>query len=74
MAKSPQEHEQEAEAARRDLVRMNQQNEKLFGPEHQDAQREEEDFAEVWGQRIGRGLGFAFVIFLLIYLFRTYIL
>ena len=73
MAKSPQEHEQEAEAARRDLARMNQQNEKLLGPEHEDASREEEDFAEVWGQRIGRGLGIAFAIFLLVYLLNTYL-
>ncbi|MEM7424752.1 MAG: hypothetical protein AAF441_01560 [Pseudomonadota bacterium] len=73
MAKTPAQREQEAEDARRDLARMGEQTEKLLGPEHESATREEEDFAEVWGTRIGRGLGVAFAIFLLVYLFRTYV-
>ena len=52
---------------------MQQQTEKPLGPEEQNARGEEEDFAEVWGQRIGRGLGIAFAIFLLVYLLNTYI-
>jgi len=31
-------------------------------------------WAEVWGTRIGRGLGLVFVVVLIIYLARTYIL
>ena len=73
MAKTPQQRDQEAEDARRDLSRMQQQTEKLLGPEEQNAKGEEEDFAEVWGQRLGRGLGIAFAIFLLVYLLNTYI-
>ena len=73
MAKTPDKHEQEAEAARRDLNRIQQQTERLTGPEYEDARREEEDYAEVWGRRIGRGLGIAFAIFLLAYLLNTYV-
>ncbi len=73
MTKTPKKREQEAEDARRDLARMQQQTEKLLGPEDDSTGQGKDDFVEVWGQRIGRGLGIAFAIFLLVYLFRTYI-
>lgn len=75
MAKSPREREEEAERARRDLARMHEQSEKLLGPGQQGGPgEEEEDFAEVWGKRIGRGLGIVFALFLVVYLLNTYVL
>ncbi len=75
MAKSPREREEEAERARRDLARMHEQSEKLLGPEQHDGHGgQEEDFAEVWGKRIGRGLGIAFALFLIVYLLGKYVL
>ncbi|NNF76696.1 MAG: hypothetical protein HKN05_01580 [Rhizobiales bacterium] len=75
MAKSPREREEEAERARRDLARMHEQSEKLLGPEQHDGfGGQEEDFAEVWGKRIGRGLGVAFALFLIVYLLGKYVL
>lgn len=75
MAKSPREREEEAERARRDLARMHEQSEKLLGPDQHDGQSgQEEDFAEVWGKRIGRGLGIAFALFLIVYLLGKYVL
>ncbi len=75
MAKSPQDREREAEQARRDLARMHEQSEKLLGPgQTGDADGQEEDFAEVWGKRIGRGLGLAFALYLIVYLLNTYVL
>ena len=71
MAKTPHERDAEAAAAKRDLNRLQEQSEKLLGAQH-DAPGEEEDFAEVWGKRIGRGLGFAFAVFLIIHLYNTY--
>ncbi len=74
MAKSPSEREAEAERARRDLARMHEQSEKLLGPGQQDGRgAEEEDFAEVWGKRIGRGLGIAFALFLIVHLLNEYV-
>ena len=75
MAKSPREREEEAEQARRDLARMHEQSEKLLGPDQHDGfGGQEEDFAEVWGKRIGRGLGIAFALFLIVYLLGKYVL
>ena len=75
MAKSPREREEEAERARRDLARMHEQSEKLLGPGQQEGSGEqEEDFAEVWGKRIGRGMGIVFALFLVVYLLNTYVL
>ena len=74
MAKSPRDREAEAEQARRDLARMHEQSEKLLGPGDQTGHGgEEEDFAEVWGKRIGRGLGIVFALFLIVYLLDTYV-
>lgn len=73
MATSLKDREEEAARAQRDLVRMNEQSEKLLGPEHNNAEQEEEDFAEIWGRRIGRGLGICFALFLLVYLLNEYV-
>ena len=32
-----------------------------------------DDWVEIWGTRIGRGLGYVFAAFLLFYLLRTYL-
>ncbi len=72
MATSLKDREEEAARAQRDLVRMNEQSEKLLGPEHNNAEQEE-DFAEIWGRRIGRGLGICFALFLLVYLLNEYV-
>lgn len=38
------------------------------------ADADQSDWAELWGTRIGRGLGLVFFVFLVIYLTKTYIL
>ncbi len=74
MATSRKDREEEAARAQRDVARMNQQAEKLLGPgETGTPQEDEEDFAEIWGKRIGRGLGICFAIFLLVYLMNEYV-
>lgn len=35
---------------------------------------DQEQWSEVWGTRIGRGLGLVFFVVLVVYLFKTYVL
>lgn len=63
----------EAEQARRDLDRMNQQSEKLLGAGSSDLSDPTEDRIEILGRRIGRGLGYVIGAVLVIYLLATYV-
>jgi hypothetical protein len=66
-------HEEQAKKARRDLERMNEQSEKLFGAGRSDPAAPSEDRIEVIGRRVGRGLGYILATGLLIYLLATYV-
>lgn len=75
---------EDVEEARRILDRVSQESETIgassmrraadhvkghIGAKDEDA----EDWAELWGTRIGRGLGLIFVVILIIYLVMTYV-
>lgn len=62
-----------AKKARRDLERMGEQSEKLFGAGRSDRPDPSEDRIEVIGRRIGRSLGYILATGLLIYLLATYV-
>ena len=66
-------HEERAKKARRDLERMGEQSEKLFGAGRSDPPDASEDRIEVIGRRIGRSLGYILATGLLIYLLATYV-
>jgi len=81
-------HEKAAREARRDLERLNEQSEVVgtssmarsaraslgrAGDHLSGADAPADDPIEVWGTRIGRGLGLIFFIGLLIYMAVTYL-
>jgi hypothetical protein len=68
-----QQDEDRAKKARRDLERMGEQSEKLFGAGRSDPPDSTEDRIEVIGRRIGRSLGYVLGTGLLIYLLATYV-
>ena len=72
-----------AEEARRTLERVRGEDAGLFGHAQgaADAVRErfddgtqQDDWAELWGKRIGRGMGLVFVTYLVWHLVTTYIM
>jgi hypothetical protein len=65
--------EERAKKARRDLDRMGEQSEKLFGAGRSDPPDASEDRIEVIGRRIGRSLGYVLGAGLIIYLLATYV-
>ena len=65
--------EERARKARRDLERMGEQSEKLFGAGRSDPGAPSDDRIEVIGRRIGRGIGYVLGAGLLIYLLATYV-
>jgi hypothetical protein len=82
LAKRPQDHAEEAAKAKRDLERMHEQGEKILGPAERaqpgdvsyDPSLDPNDPVEIWGKRIGRGLGFTFAAYLVYHLITTYII
>lgn len=62
-----------ARKARRDLDRMGEQSEKLFGAGRSDPRDPSEDRIEIIGRRIGRSLGYVLGTGLIIYLLATYV-
>lgn len=71
MAKKPDRNEQAVRKAQADLKRLGEQSEKLLGARtSHDA--ESEDNIELWGKRIGRGLGYALGAYLLFWFARRY--
>lgn len=84
MAKK-QSHDQQAEEAKRILERVQQESETVGTSSmrrtvnnitsHMKAEdADENEWAELWGKRIGRGLAVIFFIGLVIHLVRTYVL
>jgi hypothetical protein len=65
--------EERAKKARRDLDRMGEQSEKLFGAGRSDPPDASEDRIEIIGRRIGRSLGYVLGTGLIIYLLATYV-
>ena len=61
----------------REMDRLGQQGEKIIGggmfPDRGEPPGEE-DAIEIWGRRIGRGLGLLFALYLVWHLLTTYIL
>jgi len=82
MAKHPRDRIEEAAKAKRDLERMQEQGEKILGPAEKaqpgdvsfDPSLDPNDPIEIWGKRIGRGLGFLFAAYLIYHLVTTYII
>ena len=68
-----QRDEDRAKKARRDLERMGEQSEKLFGAGRSDPPDASEDRIEIIGRRIGRSLGYVLGTGLIIYLLATYV-
>jgi hypothetical protein len=68
-----QRDEDRAKKARRDLERMGEQSEKLFGAGRSDPADPSEDRIEIIGRRIGRSLGYVLGTGLIIYLLATYV-
>jgi hypothetical protein len=62
-----------AKKARRDLERMGEQSEKLFGAGRSDLPDPSQDRIEIIGRRIGRSLGYVLGTGLLIYLLAKYV-
>ena len=69
----PGRDEDRARKARRDLERMGEQSEKLFGAGRSDPPDASGDRIEIIGRRIGRSLGYVLGTGLLIYLLATYV-
>ncbi len=84
MSKKPEPSNAEIEA-KRILERVAQESETVGTPsikrvaervkDHMSVQdADENEWTELWGKRIGRGLGAIFVVILIVYLVKTYIL
>ena len=79
---NPRDREAEAAKAKRDFERIREQEERILGPAEKarpgdvsyDPSSDPNDPVEIWGKRIGRGLGFAFAAYLIYHLIVTYII
>lgn len=65
-------HDEQTRKARAALKRVEQQSDKVFGTGNPDSDIDENDPIEIWGKRIGRGIGYALVIVLIWHLTTTY--
>lgn len=63
----------DADQAKRDLKRLEEQSEKLINPSV-DGGFDASDPIEKWGRLIGRGFGYIVVVVLLYHLVTTYVL
>ncbi len=74
MARLQKNSKEVAARAKRDLVRLDQQSEKMLGAGYlSKTNQDDDDRIEIWGRRIGRGLGICFAIFLLAHLLTKYV-
>lgn len=67
-----QDNQARVRQAKADLKHMNEQSEKILGASSADSGPDENDPIEVLGKRIGRGIGYVIVIFLIYHLATTY--
>jgi hypothetical protein len=65
--------EHDAAEARRNVVRMHEQSEKLLTGSQGDTDDDDNDPVVILGKRIGRGLGLVVGAGLLVYLMATYL-
>lgn len=65
-------HDEKVRKAHADLKRIEQQSDKVFGTGPQGNEFDENDPIEIWGKRIGRGIGYVLVIILIWHLSTTY--
>ncbi len=71
----PDEAAKTQERMAREMARLEGQGEKLLGGGvAHDAGGGADDPIEIWGRRIGRGLGYAFALYLIWHLLSTYVL
>ncbi len=68
-----QKQQSDAEKAKRDLKRLEEQSEKLINPSL-DGDQSADDPIEKWGRIIGRSFGYIVAIGLLYHLVTTYVL
>ena len=76
-ATGPDEAAETQERMAREMARLEGQGEKLLGGGAMPGGRDEaggDDPIELWGRRIGRGLGYAFALYLIWHLLSTYVL
>jgi len=71
MKRKPDRNEKAVRDAHRNLERLGEQSEKLLGA-RTTVDSEPEDKVELWGRRIGRGLGYALGAYLLFWFARRY--
>lgn len=67
-----QEHDDQVRRAKADLRRVEQQSEKILGAGTRQSDSDENDPIDLWGKRIGRGIGYVIVIILIWQLTTTY--
>ena len=67
-------HEEQVRQAKADLKHLEQQSEKMLGAQPVNREFDENDPIEIWGKRIGRGIGYVVVAYLIYSLVTTYLL
>ena len=67
-----QDQDEQVRRAKAALTRIGQQSEKFLGAGDNPADSDQNDRIDLWGKRIGRGIGYAIVIFLIWQLTTTY--
>ena len=67
-----QDQDEQVRRAKAALKRVEEQSEKLFGAGPTQMDQKKADKIDLLGKRIGRGIGYALVIFLLWHLTTTY--
>ncbi|MGI9372492.1 MAG: hypothetical protein ACR2OJ_08345 [Hyphomicrobiales bacterium] len=71
---SPNKRDEEAKKAQRHFERIREQDERILGDKHSGDEDAINDPVEIWGKRIGRGLGYLFAGYLIYHLFVTYVI
>ncbi len=65
-------HEEQVRQAKADLKHLEQQSEKILGAQPSNQEFGENDPVELWGKRIGRGIGYVIAAYLIYHLATTY--
>ena len=67
-----QDQDDQVRQAKNALRRVEQESEKILGAQPTQADADDEDQIDIWGKRIGRGIGYVIVIILIWHLTTTY--
>jgi len=68
----PQDNDDQVRRAKAVLKRVEQESEKILGAGSTGSEPEEGDAIDMWGKRIGRGIGYVLVLIVLWHLTTTY--